>query len=283
MTTANSLRTYRLPDRPERAPDDRTNFRQLTATSIVAALRHYLGDPETTLITGDHYLCRAIVPSLAGSQCPDLLIAFDVDLDAHKRSNGYVIAEQGKPPDFVLEIASQRTGREDSGNKRKDYAGFGIAEYWRFDETKDGRWHGARLAGDRLVDGAYQPIPIEQHRGGILEGYSRILNLHLRWENGNLRWHKPGTTRPIATFADERLRADREREARLQAEARAEDERARADRAREARLQAEARAADARARAEDERARADRAREARLRAEARARELEARLGGIGDQ
>ena len=50
----------------------------------------------------------------------------------------------------------------------------------------------------------------------------------------------------------------------------------RADREREARLQAEARA-------EDERARADRAREARLRAEARARELEARLGGIGDQ
>ena len=272
VTTAKSLRTYRLPDRPERAPDDRTNFRQLTATSIVAALRHYLGDPETTLITGDHYLCRAIVPSLAGSQCPDLLIAFDADIEAHKRSNGYVIAEQGKPPDFVLEIASQRTGREDSGNKRKDYAGFGIAEYWRFDETKDGRWHGARLAGDRLVDGAYQPIPIEQHRGGILEGYSRILNLHLRWENGNLRWHKPGTTRPIATFADERLRADREREARLQAEARA-------DQAREARLQAEARAAEARERADREEARADRAREARLQAEARVRELEARLGG----
>ena len=251
MTTAKSLRTYRLPDRPERAPDDRTNFRQLTATSIVAALRHYLGDPETTLITGDHYLCRAIVPSLAGSQCPDLLIAFDVDLEAHKRSNGYVIAEQGKPPDFVLEIASQRTGREDSGNKRKDYAGFGIAEYWRFDETANGRWHGARLAGDRLVDGAYQPIPIEQHRGDILEGYSRILNLHLRWENGNLRWHNPGTTRPIATFADERLRADRAE--------------ALADREREARLQAEARAEDARARAD--------------RAEARARELEARLGG----
>ena len=219
-----------------------------------------------------------------------MLIAFDADIEAHKRSNGYVIAEQGKPPDFVLEIASQRTGREDSGNKRKDYAGFGIAEYWRFDETKDGRWHGARLAGDRLVDGAYQPIPIVQLRGDILEGYSRILNLHLRWENGNLRWHKPGTTRPIATFADERLRADREREARLQAEARADRARearlqaeARADRAREARLQAEARADRARearlqaeARAEDERARADRARKARLQAEARADRAEAR-------
>ena len=101
------------------------------------------------MITGDYYLCRAIVPSLAGSQCPDLLIAFDADLEAHKRSNGYVIAEQGKPPDFVLEIATQRTGREDSGNKRDDCADFGIAEYWRFDETPTGRWHDARLAEAR--------------------------------------------------------------------------------------------------------------------------------------
>ena len=79
------------------------------------------------MITGDHYLCRAIRPNLAGSQYPDLLIAFDADIEVYERSNGYIIAEPGKPPDFVLEIASQRTGREDSGNKRKDYANFGIA------------------------------------------------------------------------------------------------------------------------------------------------------------
>ena len=100
------------------------------------------------MITGDHYLCRAIRPNLAGSQYPDLLIAFDADIEADQRSNGYIIAEPGKPPDFVLEIASQRTGNEDAGDKRDDCADFGIAEYWRFDETPTGRWHGARLSGE---------------------------------------------------------------------------------------------------------------------------------------
>ncbi len=90
------------------------------------------------MITGDHYLCRPIVPSLAGSRYPDLLIAFDADIEADQRSNGYIIAEPGKPPDFVLEIASQRTGNEDAGDKRDDYAGFGLPEYWRFDETENG-------------------------------------------------------------------------------------------------------------------------------------------------
>ena len=265
MTTAKNKPTFRLPDRPEREPDDMTSYRQLTAPSIIEPLRHYLGNLETTLMTGDHYLCRTIAPNLAGSRYPDLLIAFNADLEAYERSNGYIIAEQGKPPDFVLEIASHSTGREDVGDKRDDYADFGIPEYWRFDETENGLWHGNRLAGDRLINGAYQPIPIERMPGGILQGYSPILNLLMRWENGQLRWHNPQTGEHIATFATERLRANR-------AEVRAEDERARADREREARLRAEVRAERSDARAERAEVRADRA-------EAWARELEARLGG----
>ena len=90
------------------------------------------------MITEDHYLCRAIRPNLAGWRYPDLLIAFDADIEAYQRSNGYIIAEPGKPPDFVLEIVSQRTGNEDVGDKRDDYADFVIPEYWRFDETENG-------------------------------------------------------------------------------------------------------------------------------------------------
>ena len=45
---------------------------------------------------------------------PDLLIALDVDPAAYEASNGYIIGEQGKPPDFVLEIASRSTGAEDN-------------------------------------------------------------------------------------------------------------------------------------------------------------------------
>ena len=87
---------------------------------------------------------------------PDLLVAFGVAPEAYRESNGYVIEEQGKPPDWVLEI----TGRNDVGEKRDFYERLGIGEYWRFDHTPDGRWHGARLAGDRLVDDEYVAIEI---------------------------------------------------------------------------------------------------------------------------
>ena len=225
MTTAKTSKTFRLPDRPERGPDDMTSYRQLSATSIIGPLQHYLGRRETTLITGDQYLCRVVTPGLAGARYPDLLIAFNADLDSHRRRNGYVIADQGKPPDFVLEIASAKTGRADAGSKRRDYAGFGIPEYWRFDETPAGRWHGARLAGDRLARGRYEPIPIEQLPGDVLQGYSQVLNINLRWENGELLWYDPVTGRHIPTFHEERERADQEYGARLMAQQRADQER----------------------------------------------------------
>ena len=62
-------------------------------------------------------------------------MAFDADPDLYKANNGYVVSFQGKPPDLVLEIASRRTGHIDTGVKVDFYAGLGVWEYWRFDET----------------------------------------------------------------------------------------------------------------------------------------------------
>ena len=148
---------------------------------------------------------------LAGSRYPDLLVAFGVDPALYKASNGYIIDDPGKPPDFVLEIASPHTGQIAVGAKRDDYAALAIPEYWRFDET--GEFHGTRLAGDRLIAGEYEPIPVDELEQGMLQGYSETLNLHLRWEHGQLRSQDPKTDRQIATFEDERA-------ARVQAEAR---------------------------------------------------------------
>ena len=169
-------------------------------------------------MAGEHYLAVAPTRDLAGVRYPDLLVAFGVDPAAHRASNAYVISEQGKPPDFVLEIASRRTGRIDVTDKREDYAALGIPEYWRFDETETGRYHGTRLAGDRLVESKYVAIEIEGLPDGSLQGYSAALNLNLRWVDGELVFYDPATDRPIATLADERARADN-------AEARADQER----------------------------------------------------------
>ena len=78
-----------------------------------------------------------------------------------------------------------------------------------------------RLAGDRLVNGQYEPIQVDELPDGSLQGHSAILNVDLRWTDGQLRWHDPVTGLHIATFDSERARAEAEREARLQAETRA--------------------------------------------------------------
>ena len=82
---------------------------------------------------------------------PDVYLAFGVDAQAIRRRRLYLPWEAGKPPDWVLEVASSSTGPEDVGRKRALYARIGVPEYWRFDPTETGQYHGAKLAGDHLV------------------------------------------------------------------------------------------------------------------------------------
>ena len=198
------------PESPERPPDEKmTIYTHLNYHGIPYLLRYHFGDSDTTIIDSEHYLSPAPTGDMTGLRYPDLLIAFDADPAALVRSNAYVISEQGKPPDFILEVASRSTGRIDTGAKRDDYEALGVLEYWRFDET--GEYHGTRLAGDRLTaDGKYEPIAVSEVSEGVLEGCSAALNLNLRWEAGQLKWHDPDTGQHISTFESERERADRE-------------------------------------------------------------------------
>ena len=232
MTTANTTgqtskaqERFRLPDPPQRDPDEMTQYDQLFKTGSSRYLALHLGNPETTLVEADRWIVARPEFNKARARRPDLLIAFNVYPGAYEASNGYIVSEQGKPPDFVLEVASESTGETDVVAKREEYAVLGIGEYWRFDET--GEYHGAKLAGDQLVNGRYEPVEIGELPGGALQGYSRALDLNLRWEEGRLVWHDPATGRPIATLEEERrgrvqaeVRADHERETRIQAEAR---------------------------------------------------------------
>ena len=148
-----------------------TSFDHLTKNGGAHHLAQHFGHPGTTVVGGERYIIGEPDTPAADRRFPDLLIAFDADPEAYQDSNSYVISEQGKPPDFVMEIASESTGQEDTGNKRTWYAGLGIPEYWRFDQT--GRFHGSRLAGDRLVDGQYEPIVHRRDPGRDSAGLQR--------------------------------------------------------------------------------------------------------------
>ena len=193
-----------FPNFPPR--NDMQNPIHLHDPGYQAALRRHFGTPHTTIVLGEVPVGRNL-GQRQGLRVPDLLIAFNVDRASVIEQRGYSIRDQGKPPDFVLEIASETTGQTGYTEKRDDYAGYEIPEYWRFDPS-GGRYHGTALAGDWLVNGVYQPIPIARMDDDNFSGHSGVLNLDLRWEQGQLGWHDPVEQRHIVTFDDERARAD---------------------------------------------------------------------------
>ena len=69
-----------------------------------------------------------------------------------------------------------------------------------------------------MKQGTYRSIPIAILEKGVLQDYGRVLDMALRWESGQLKWHDPETGRHIDTFDDlkagldqERVYSDRER------------------------------------------------------------------------
>ena len=247
MTTQSSIKQRQsldyshiepLPD-PLREPD--MNQRRATR-AFDGILIPYFADRNDVLISGEGYL-RYNGSNANERLAPDCVVAFGVDDPAAiEARNGYVISEVGKPPDFVLEIASRSTGRRDYTVKREGYAGYDVPEYWQFDHT-GGRYHASALSGDVLVDGKYVPVEIVHEPDGLIWGHSEVLGLDLCWDNEELRFRDPSTGEFLPTPEERRAAHEGERAARIEAEARAEGERA-------ARLEEAMRAEAAEARAE---------------------------------
>lgn len=118
---------------------------------------------------------------------PDVFVVFGVS-DHSRRS--YFIWRDGKPPDFVLEVASPGTYERDANEKRDIYAAMGVTEYWRFDPN-DGLFFWPPLIGERLNDqGRYEELPLV-HSDGILRCFSETLGLEFCVVNEELKLYDP--------------------------------------------------------------------------------------------
>ena len=215
MTTRPETRIKQLPD-PPRDPD---SMEQLSHIAMVLfVLRAFFSHRSDVLVNGEGYLCldTRIRP---GQLKPDCVVAFGVDPRAIEQRNGYVITEVGKPPDLVLEVGSASTGVADYTTKRDGYAGYGVTEYWRFDPS-GGQHHDRPLAGDTLVEGQYEPIPINVE-SGVHWGHSAILGLDLYWQDGNLRFYDPATGEFLSDFFEVVSELNAEKAMRQSAENRA--------------------------------------------------------------
>ena len=139
---------------------------------------------------------------------PDVFVAFGVPKLPERRV--WLTWEEGKGPDFVLEVTSRSTRREDERGKKTLYERLGVGEYWQFDPL--GEYLNPRLRGYVLgADGKYLELALEERDGALC--HDSLLGLTLRLEGERLRLFDPRRGEYLLTHAEER-------QARLAAEAR---------------------------------------------------------------
>ena len=132
---------------------------------------------------------------------PDVFVVRGVP--NHLRDS-YLLWKEAKGPDFVLEITSASTRRDDERRKRGVYAALGVREYFLYDPR--GEYLAPPLQGFRLWEGAYRPLPaVAVLPGGGMAVYSEVLGLELRDrpEQRMLRLHDPQTGRDLLTYQEE--------------------------------------------------------------------------------
>ncbi|MGH9803325.1 MAG: Uma2 family endonuclease [Blastocatellia bacterium] len=189
---------------------------------------------------------------------PDFFVATGVDGKRERKS--WVVWEEGKSPDLVIEFLSESTAAFDRGEKKKIYHDkMRVPEYFYYDPFT------GELAGFITNGFEYKPMTPDQ-RGRLI---SPIIGLALvRWEGEFLgvygEWLRletiEGELLPTKEEVVQQARqiAERERENAEQERERAEQERERAEQERERAEQADERAEQAYERVEEERERAER-------------------------
>ena len=146
----------------------------------------------------------------------------------------YLLWEEGRVPNFVLELASATTKKQDAGKKRKLYACLGVKDYFRFDPV--GGLMTPILQGLRLKDGKYEPVPAVALLDGGSSVYSEELKLELRAWPGplpKLRFYDRATRQVLPSEAEAQEIGERERQAVERQRQTAERERQTAERERD--------------------------------------------------
>ena len=107
---------------------------------------------------------------------PDVQVVFGVGRGRNRST--YKVWEEGKAPDFVLEVASPSTVENDALHKAREYAAIGVREYWRLDP--EGSLMGAPLEGYRAKWGRYDKVDSVPGAGEVDYLRSSVLGLDLR-------------------------------------------------------------------------------------------------------
>ena len=141
---------------------------------------------------------------------PDVFVVFGVP---DRARDSYKVSNEGKVPDFVLEVASKGTYKKDVGSKKDKYERMGVREYCVFDP--EGGMHCPRLQLFRLEGRVYQRVSGRVGPDGSLAVRSESLGLELRFEADRLRLWDPLAREYLLEHTEERAGRLAERKGRL--------------------------------------------------------------------
>ena len=131
---------------------------------------------------------------------PDVYVV--VGASAHLRDT-YLLWNEPKEPDFVLEVTSASTRHEDERRKRAVYASLEVSEYFLYDPRAE--YLTPPLQGYRLRDGEYRPMPaVTVLPGRAVAVASEVLGLELRDEREArmVRLRDPATGNDLLTYEE---------------------------------------------------------------------------------
>jgi Uma2 family endonuclease len=180
---------------------------------------HFAGRPD--VFVGGNMFLYYVEGNRRKHLAPDIMVTISIPKEPPR--DYYLVWEEGKAPNFIVEITSKSTRHEDRKKKFVLYRDvLRVSEYFLFDLKAE--YLDPPLQGFRLIGGEY--VPIEPVAGRLP---SQVLSLHLERDGENLRLFDPATGKRLLTRLEARDAAERraveEREHAQAAERRAVEER----------------------------------------------------------
>ena len=199
-------------------PMAETSVHRRCMTYLIDALERHLrtGTRCPAYVSGNMFLYyeegnpRAVV-------APDVFVALGVP---DRDRDTYLLWEESKGPDFVVEVTSHSTRREDQGRKREVYARLGVSEYFLYDPRAE--YLNPPLRGFRLRGGVYHPLLARRSPEGAQTLRSEVLGLEFRDSRKEqlLRLHDPETGQDFLTYRESNEAREEEAVARRASEMR---------------------------------------------------------------
>ncbi len=122
-----------------------TDLHRIVIVNTYQKLEAYYEDRDDVYVSGN-LLIYDVPGKTRRSISPDVMVVFGIE---KKMRRTYKIWEEGKAPDFVMEVTSKSTYKNDLRKKKTRYAHIGVLEYFLYDPERS--YLSDSLIGFRLM------------------------------------------------------------------------------------------------------------------------------------